>query len=198
MPTPARTSIPEIVAVGRLLLEEGGLDALTMQAVAARVGVRAPSLYKRVRDRADLIRLVVDDLWQEFAVVMSAAAATGDPATDLRSLAHAFRAFALERPNGFGLLFARLPRESAPDPEAYARASRPLLLAVEPLAGRDDALHAARTFTAWASGFVRMELAQAFNLGGDVDAAFAYGVEHLIAAITTAETDLTRTANISA
>ena len=51
MPTPERTSTEEIVAAGREILEIAGPSGLTMQAVADRVGVRAPSLYKRVRDR---------------------------------------------------------------------------------------------------------------------------------------------------
>ena len=42
---------------------------------------------------------------------------------------------------------------------------------------------AARTVTAWAHGFVTMELAGAFRLGGDVDRAFAYGVDHLAGAL---------------
>jgi hypothetical protein len=38
--------------------------------------------------------------------------------------------------------------------------------------------------TAWAHGFISMELAAAFNLGGDVDRAFEYGMAHLAAALT--------------
>ena len=60
MPTPDRTSLADIVAAARQILESEGLAGLTMQAVAQRVGVRAPSLYKRVRNRDDLIRLVTE------------------------------------------------------------------------------------------------------------------------------------------
>ena len=42
MPAPARTSIEEIIKAGRDILETEGIDGLTMQSIAARVGVRAP------------------------------------------------------------------------------------------------------------------------------------------------------------
>jgi Tetracyclin repressor-like, C-terminal domain len=35
-------------------------------------------------------------------------------------------------------------------------------------------IEAARTLTAWASGFIGMELAGTFNLSGDIERAFAY------------------------
>ena len=57
-PARAKTTEEAILDAASNLLEVGGLDALTMQAVAAEVGVRAPSLYKRVRDRAALVRAV--------------------------------------------------------------------------------------------------------------------------------------------
>lgn len=47
-------------AIARDLLEKDGLAGLTMQAVAHRVGVRAPSLYKRVQSRDRLIQLVAE------------------------------------------------------------------------------------------------------------------------------------------
>ena len=36
----------------------------------------------------------------------------------------------------------------------------------------------------WAHGFVSMELAGAFRLGGDVDAAFDFGIDRLTDALT--------------
>ena len=65
MPTPDRTSVADIVAAARDILESTGLPGLTMAAVAARVGVRAPSLYKRVGSRDELVGLVADATVQD-------------------------------------------------------------------------------------------------------------------------------------
>jgi AcrR family transcriptional regulator len=183
MPTPPRTSLPEIVAAGRSILEADGLGGLTMQRVAEEVGVRSPSLYKRVRSRGDLIRLIADFVADDLSATMDAAASGGDPASDLRAIANAFRTFALANPNAYALVFARLPEDARIDPERNARAAETLLRTAGRLAGPDEALEAARTVTAWAHGFVTMELAGAFRLGGDVDRAFAYGVDHLADAL---------------
>lgn len=183
MPTPARTSVAEIVAAGRSILEADGLDGLTMSRVAHTVGVRAPSLYKRVRDRGDLIRRMANDIARELAGTLDAAATSGEPRTDLRAIADAFRGFALAHPEGYTLLFARLPEDARLDSELNVRASEALLRTAAELAGQEHALEAARTFVAWANGFVSMELAGAFRMGGDVDRAFIYGVDRLTRAI---------------
>jgi AcrR family transcriptional regulator len=183
MPAPARTSRDAIVASGRAILERDGLDGLTMQRVAATVGVRAPSLYKHVRDRGDLVRLILNDVAVELTAALDAAAGSGEPRRDLGTLARAFRRFAMTHPEAYGLLFARLPDGSRIDPEVNARAGEALLRAAAALAGPDDALAAARTVTAWAHGFINMELAGAFRLGGDVDRAFEFGLERLTSAI---------------
>src|SRR3954466_4448850 len=179
MPTPSRTSLEAIVAAARSLVTTGGVEALTMQAVAERVGVRAPSLYKRVRGRSALLRLVVDDALGELGRAMDAGAQSGDAVADLRALATEFRAFAHAQPNLFGLLFVSAADSAAPDVNLLARASSPVIRTAERLAGPDDGLPAARTITAWAVGFVQMELAGAFQLGGDVQEAFDYGIDRL-------------------
>jgi AcrR family transcriptional regulator len=183
MPTPAHTSLDEIVRAGRSILEEEGLAGLTMQRVAVAVGVRAPSLYKRLRHRGHLVRLIADDAARELTEVIDAAASGRKPRRNVRRMAQAFRSFAHAQPAAYGLLFARLPEDSRVDPELVERSSAALLATMRELAGPDVALEAARTFVAWAHGFISMELAGAFRLGGDVDRAYEYGVERLIEAI---------------
>ncbi|SNT54106.1 DNA-binding transcriptional regulator, AcrR family [Asanoa hainanensis] len=187
MPTPERTSLDQIVAAAREILESEGLARLTMQAVADRVGVRAPSLYKRVRSRDDLIGLVTEATILDLGERLRALDGSTDARADLASLARAFRAFAHERPAGYRLIFGWGPEPGQPQQDAFVSASAPLLRIAEKLAGPEHALSAARTLTAWANGFVSMELAGAFRLGGSVDDAFEYGITHLTAAFDHAE-----------
>jgi len=184
VPTPPRTSLEEIVRAGRVILDREGIDALTMQRVAVTVGVRAPSLYKRVRDRDALVRLIAADVVADLGTTLSRAVAGTDPLTDLRSIAHAFRAWAHRHPGGFQLLFSRLPDAWRLEPDAGSGSLDALFTTVAALAGQESVLAASRTVVAWAAGFVGMELAGAFRLGGDVDAAFHYGVDRLGVAIS--------------
>ena len=61
-----------------------------------------------------------------------------------------------------------------------------------PSPGPEHALEAARTVVAWAHGFITMELAGAFSLGGDIDRAYAFGIERLAAALTQADSTRAR------
>ena len=183
MPAVARTSREQIVAVGRGLLEDGGPDAVTMQAVADRVGVRAPSLYKHVRDRDDLLAEVVAATMTDLTERVEAARAGRDPREAVLEQARLLRAFAHERPHGYGLAFGAVPGAPRPDPEALRRSLRPLLAAVTRMVGEEHALDAARFVTAWANGFITMELTGALRMGGDVGAAWEWGLERVVAAL---------------
>jgi AcrR family transcriptional regulator len=181
VPAHAQTSTAAIVAAGRHLLEERGADALTMGDVAGAVGVRAPSLYKRVRGRSDLFRLILEDVTDELTSALDAAAGSGDPAADVRAMAAAYRGFARANPVAYTLMNA--PHAPPGAAERSVRASATLLRTVAELAGPAHALAAARTVVAWASGFITMELAGAFRLGGDVEQAWTFGLDRILAAI---------------
>ena len=171
MPTPQRTSLEAIVAAGRAALEDGGPEHVTMNAVADRVGVRAPSLYKHVRDREALLGMVAAATLEELRERM-------EGQDSLAGLAHTCRSFARDYPEGFRLIQTRTAAA-----EDLARASEPVLAAARKAVGDADALEAARFMTAWLTGFITMELAGAFRLGGDLDKAFEYGIERVAAAL---------------
>lgn len=143
-----------------------------MQAVAQAVDVKAPSLYKHVADRDALVSLVADAA----AIALASHLAAEDT---LAGLARALRTWATAHPHAFRLVFS-----GQGSPEVAASAGAPVLNIARSLVGSADELAAARLVTAWATGFISMELAGAFRLGGDVDEAFQYGIEHLTHALT--------------
>lgn len=181
MPAHSHTSTAAIVAAGRHLLEERGIDALTMHDVANAVGVRAPSLYKRVRGRSDLFRLILEDVADELTSALDAAASSGDAVADLRAMTATYRRFAHSNPVAYTLMNA--PHAVPGATARSVRSSATLLRVVAELAGPRHALPAARTIVAWAHGFITMELAGAFRLGGDIEQAWDFGLDRILAAV---------------
>ena len=118
-----------------MILEAEGFEGLTMQRVAAAVGVRAPSLYKRVDGRRELVRLIAADAAEDLSRALEAAATTGDPQRDLVRIATAFRAFAHAHPEAYALLFRRLPDGWNPDVDLGSPGFAALFRTVEAISG---------------------------------------------------------------
>lgn len=184
MPALSKTGREQIITAGRELLEEGGTDAVTMYAVAQRVGVRAPSLYKYVRDRRDLLAEVVSATVAELTGRLEAVVDDADPRVSIVLQMSELRRFAHERPHGYPLLFGVVPGVPRPSAEATERSLRPLLSATTALLDAGTALHGARLVTAWANGFITMELAGAMRIGGpDIEGAWEWGLQRIVAAV---------------
>ena len=79
---------------------------------------------------------------------------------------------------------SRAPKRAGPDPAILAALGEPIVRAVIRLVGEGSGLEGARTLVAWAHGFVSMELAGAFRLGGDLDKAYAFGVDAILAGVS--------------
>jgi AcrR family transcriptional regulator len=180
-PAHAQTSQSAIIAAARDLLEEGGLEAVSMAGVAERVGIRAPSLYHRFDDRADLLVAVATEAALDLGRVLADAVAEAgaDPAMRLDALAAAYRSFALATPRASALLFAGTAPDVAPTPDAQAEAAEPVVDVAQAIVGAAGTLAASRVLTAFAYGFVSMESAGAFRSGGDVEEAYRLGIAAL-------------------
>ena len=160
----------QIVAAARQLLEEGGPDAVTMRAIAARIGIRAPSLYKHVPDKRDLEAAIIADAFVEQAAMFRRAAARARGGDPLAALARAYRRWAVAHPHLYRLMTAgHLDRARLPE-GAEAAAAAPI---VEACGGDGDL---ARAMWAFAHGMTSLELADRFPPGADLDAAWAAGL----------------------
>jgi AcrR family transcriptional regulator len=156
----AETRAEQTVAAARELLEAHGWEAVTMRRIADALGIRAPSLYKHVPDKAAVeIELIALGLRELGDAVRSA------PPT-LAGIAGAYRAYALAHPHLYTLVTrGPLPRERLPA-GVEEEAAEPLR-AVVPDEDR------ARALWASAHGLASLEIAQRFPPGADLDAAWA-------------------------
>ena len=145
-----------------------------------RVGVRGPSLYKHVRDRAALIRPVADDVADDLASAIAPAVSTDDPRGDLPRPPTPTASSSMRTRMATRCSSPSSARSSSRTRRRLADVARPLIAAMTRLVGEERALSAARTIVAWAHGFVTMELAGAFRLGGDLDEAFAAGLDSIL------------------
>ncbi|WP_144125732.1 TetR/AcrR family transcriptional regulator [Catellatospora sichuanensis] len=94
----------EILTAALALADERGLDALSMRAVAARVGVTPMALYPHVGNKDALLDGLVDLLLAE---LLPAAGTAGQWHVRLRAIAHAGRALAHRHRTTYLLLLAR-------------------------------------------------------------------------------------------
>lgn len=182
-PAIAKTTDDDVMAAARRLIEEAGAEAVSMQAVADAIGVRAPSLYKRFTDRAGLLARVERQVLAELTMLLERAARrSSSPVDRLAAMARAYRRFARANPRLYAMLFSGTLPHDDEGTAARQKAAQPVIEAFAALAGKDDALARARAATAFLHGFVSMEIAGEFRLGPGVNEAFELGLSLVLAA----------------
>ncbi|MGV8908530.1 MAG: TetR/AcrR family transcriptional regulator [Propionicimonas sp.] len=177
-----------VVEEAEHIADEVGLHRLTLTLLAARVGVRQPSLYKHIDGLPGLHRRIRIRGKLELADVLARAAVGRSRGDALVAMAHAYRRWAREHPGRYEAA------QSAPTPADVEDqvASRAVVgVLAEVLTGYnltgDDAIDAIRFVRAALHGFVSLEApgAGAFALPVDVDRSF----DRLVQAVVTALND---------
>jgi AcrR family transcriptional regulator len=100
---PRRTpplSRERIVEAAVILLDEGGIDGLTMRSLAQRLGVTPTALYWHVETKDDVLDLAVDQVFGDVRLPPP----TEDWRADVRSLTRSWRAAMLRHPWAPGLI----------------------------------------------------------------------------------------------
>jgi TetR/AcrR family transcriptional regulator, tetracycline repressor protein len=153
-------SVDRIVAATLELVDEQGIGAASMRAVASRLGVRSMSLYRYVQDRDELFDAVVERIVGELA---------DDPEVQprlvegwrpyLAGMARGVRRYARAHPHAFPLVATRPP--GAPWVNPPLRSLRWIEAMLAGLAGEgfsdEQVLFTYRTFNGFLLGYLLLE-----------------------------------------
>lgn len=182
MPYPSQITAEAVLLKAREMIEQDGVDGLSLHRLAAALGVKAPSLYRYYPSKIDLLRVVNQQTTRELVAAMRRAAeSSSKPKGRVRAMMSAYRAYAHAHPALYGLAFTNTVTDLRADPAEAEQLALPLQEAIAAVSGKSRALAALRGAWALAHGFVMLELSGQFRQKGDLDAAFAEAVEAYIA-----------------
>lgn len=183
---PTKLSRDTIINAALTFLDREGWDALTINALAAQLGTKGPSLYNHVDSLEDLRRTVRMRVIGDIISMLGRVAEGRSRDDAVLVMAGAYRSYAHHHPGRYSA-FTRMPL-GGDDPE-YTAATR---AAAEPVIavlasyglGGEDAFYAALEFWAALHGFVLLEMTGVMS-EIDVDGVFsdmvlrlATGMEH--------------------
>jgi AcrR family transcriptional regulator len=163
-----------IAQVARALLEEEGIDGLSMRGLATRLGIKAPSLYKHFAGKEEIEAVLISIGFEEQAELFRAA--LENSSEPIVAMGEAYRAFAMRNPQLYRVMYDRALNRPLLTPGVEDAAAAPIL---EATGGEVDLARAAFAF---AHGMTILELNGRFPEDADLDAAWRRGLDLLQAA----------------
>lgn len=166
----------EAVAVA----DEVGLDQLTLAAIAKRLGVTLPGLYKHIDGLDGLKRDLAVRGVRELTVAMTAAAVGRSRRDALYAIANAYRAYAHAHPAASAVSV----RAPAPGDTEHAAAGADAIKIFQAVLDGygvtgEDSIHAIRALRVVLHGFVTLEASDGFGLPQSVDETFGRLIDTL-------------------
>jgi AcrR family transcriptional regulator len=120
---PARVALLDAASA---ILAEDGPDRLTVRRIAARAGCSTMLVYSRLGGKQGVVEALWIEGFQRLAAVLQSEPPTADPLADLRRGGGQYRAFALENPTYYAVMFDRAVPDFRPSAEAGRIASATL------------------------------------------------------------------------
>jgi AcrR family transcriptional regulator len=164
----------DVVQAAADIADERGYQQLTIGLVAARLGIRAPSVYKHVSGLAGLQHQLATRAMAKLGDAFATAVAGRAGRDALAGLARACRDYVVAHPGRYaatvGAGFA------GPGDPLLAASTRVIELIAAVLRGYDipdpDLVHAIRTVRCVLHGWCMLQLTNAFQWSGDVERSF--------------------------
>ena len=184
----AGLSAERVVERAAQIVDEHGLEELSLSRLAADLGVAPPSLYKHVSGMSDLVRGVSLRAMDELADHLAASVMGLAGPDALRALANAYRGFARAHPGLYPM--TQVPVEASDrslSPLRSSAAQRTVDIVTAALAGyripEERIIDAVRMTRASLHGFVDIEVHGGFAMAAPIDVSFDTLVDSLDAAL---------------
>lgn len=178
MPYPSQVSVESVLDAAAELVDEDGVDALTLGKIAQRLHVSAPSLYRYYRNKEALIRAVnlrtLHDMFEDLYALMGDDAKP--PKEQLLDVALSIRQFAHARPHAYLSAMTAQVSVTRPDEDTLVDLILPIQNVVARISGEKQSLAALRGLYAMVHGYCILEIQEQFQRGGDLDEAFVDSV----------------------
>jgi AcrR family transcriptional regulator len=174
-PTTLSPRARQIVGAARVLLEDEGPDALTLRTLAARLGIRAPSLYNHFPDKATLETAMVAAGLFELALALETA--IRDSGRPVAAVADAYRAYAGRHPHLYRLMTDGRAVATLLPADLTGRVDDTLARAVDGDRDRGLALHG------YLHGMVTLGAGDPSDPAGARDRAWSVGLDALTAQV---------------
>ena len=164
----------DLVQAAAEIADERGYQQLTIGLVAARLGIRAPSVYKHVSGLAELQHQLAARAMAELGEAVATAVAGRAGRDALAGLARACRDYVVAHPGRYA---ATVGAEFAgPGDPLLTASTRVIELIAAVLRGysipEPDLVHAIRTVRCVLHGWCMLQLTNAFQWSGDVERSF--------------------------
>jgi AcrR family transcriptional regulator len=154
------------------IVDAEGPAALTLSAVAGVAGVATPSLYKHVRNLAELRQLVTLRVIEELTERLGDAALGRSRDDAVRAVMRAYRSYVVDHPGRY----AAMDQAPESDPRLQAASDRLLDIVLAVLRGYDlegpDLIHAARCLRSSVHGFAVLEASGGFGLPESLEESY--------------------------
>lgn len=183
--TRPRLNRGQVIDAACEMADADGLDATTLSALARRLEIRTPSLYRHVDSHSALVAAIAARGLDDLHARLSAAAAGRSGRAAVHAVAGAYRRYAHEHPGRYAATTAydaiRAHKAGGPASEAILDVLSATLRQWE--LSDDARIDAIRGLRAAMHGFVALERSAGFAMDQPVDGSFTALVDALIAGL---------------
>lgn len=168
-----------ILAAALQILDEHGIEALTVRGIATEAGIAPMGIYNRFDGKTGIYEALWIEGFDRLAAQMELVSQSDSAPADLLACGLLYREFALSNSSHYRLMFMRTHNDYKPSADASIAAARPLACLVAMVERAQAAglmppvrsIDLAQAFWAAVHGFVTLELS---DMVFAIDAAFTY------------------------